>query len=462
MEINQKLMQINIFFNEKKYKEAMSLTQEVLALEPENVYAKKYSDLIHPYLNDKSEVWKIPTVKWKSLRCLHCLSAISFSALNEEQKEKIRNNFYENLSIKCPYCNTNFTLQKKSAESVIWIKIWDKINYLWKNYRATWYVKYAWKWDDWLYSWRLDYLEWILLWEDNSYLYFSEWTYTDDWQIKQEYEFSKKVSPDFDVRLDWNDLFINEQKRKIWDINDVYVSSLYGENSKVFQIWEKVKLYNFSYSSNNYVLEKEKVGRQSEAGIYQTWEVSRREAFKIFQKEYKIDTTWVWSFSWWSVWVYGFFATILIPWMDWLSSFLSSPWVIFAFLLIISICLYYLNPALKRSKFFHIFLTWPTLGFLAFLIWNFILENNKIIILNEISDWKKYEVILPLDLQTTDLEKTVKYDYWWVESIFKTNEWLKFSVWTDKDREIIEKLKKWDYSDEKLKRIFENNILKLK
>ena len=70
--------------------------------------------------------------------------------------------------------------------------------------------------------------------------------------------------------------------------------------------------------------------------------------------------------------------------------------------------------------------------------------------------------MLPLDLQTTDLEKTVKYDYWWVESIFKTNEWLKFSVQTDKDREIIEKLKKWDYSDEKLKRIFENNILKLK
>ena len=90
------------------------------------------------------------------------------------------------------------------------------------------------------------------------------------------------------------------------------------------------------------------------------------------------------------------------------------------------------------------------------------MENNKIITLNEISDWKKYEVMLPLDLQTTDLEKTVKYDYWWVESIFKTNEWLKFSVQTDKDREIIEKLKKWDYSDEKLKRIFENNILKLK
>jgi hypothetical protein len=56
MEINQKLMQINIFFNAKKYKEAMALTQEVLALEPENVYAKKYSDLIRPYLNDKSEV----------------------------------------------------------------------------------------------------------------------------------------------------------------------------------------------------------------------------------------------------------------------------------------------------------------------------------------------------------------------------------------------------------------------
>gem|GEM_PF-5908452 len=53
------------------------------------------------------------------MKCPHCESSISLSALNEEQKTKIRENNYENLSLKCPYCNTNFTLQKKSFDSTI-------------------------------------------------------------------------------------------------------------------------------------------------------------------------------------------------------------------------------------------------------------------------------------------------------------------------------------------------------
>ena len=93
MSINQKLNQLNQLFADKNYREAMLLCEEILKEEPTNIYAKKYKDLIKPYLNDKSEVWKIATVKWKNLKCPHCESSISLKALNKEQKEKIRKNY---------------------------------------------------------------------------------------------------------------------------------------------------------------------------------------------------------------------------------------------------------------------------------------------------------------------------------------------------------------------------------
>ena len=85
MSINQKLNQLNQLFADKNYREAMLLCEEILKEEPTNIYAKKYQDLIKPYLNDKSEVWKIATVKWKNLKCPHCESSIFLSALNTEK-----------------------------------------------------------------------------------------------------------------------------------------------------------------------------------------------------------------------------------------------------------------------------------------------------------------------------------------------------------------------------------------
>ena len=41
-------------------------------------------------------------------------------------------------------------------------------------------------------------------------------------------------------------------------------------------------------------------------------------------------------------------------------------------------------------------------------------------------------------------------------------EWLKFSVQTEKDKEIIEKLKKWNFENSELKKIFSGKIIKLK
>ena len=418
MSINQKLNQLNQLFADKNYREAMLLCEEILKEEPTNIYAKKYQDLIKPYLNDKSEVWKIATVKWKNLKCPHCESSISLSALNTEQKEKIRKNDYQNLAIKCPYCNTTFTLQKKSSSSIIWIQIWDKIEYLWKKYRVTGCVNYTWTWYEKNYSWRLNYQEWILLWDDNSYLYFSEWYFLDDWEENYEFEFSKKITPNFDLEFVSDEEFrINSSLRDFDERNFVSASSLYWENSKVFQVWESIKLYEFSYAWKQYVLEKEHSWRQSEAWIYETWSVSKTQAFKIFWKEMKYD----WN---------GF----------------SSP---FSYLL--------------KFKLFHLFVSWPIFCVFVVVFSNNIFEGKQLIELKDISEWRKYEIqFTDESLKKTELTKTKTYDYWWVRKYYKTIEWLKFSVQTEQDKEIIEKLKKWNFENSELKKIFSGKIIKLK
>lgn len=418
MSINQKLNQLNQLFADKNYREAMLLCEEILKEEPTNIYAKKYQDLIKPYLNDKSEVWKIATVKWKNLKCPHCESSISLSALNTEQKEKIRKNDYQNLAIKCPYCNTTFTLQKKSSSSIIWIQIWDKIEYLWKKYRVTGCVNYTWTWYEKNYSWRLNYQEWILLWDDNSYLYFSEWYFFDDWEENYEFEFSKKITPNFDLEFVSDEEFrINSSLRNFDERNFVSASSLYWENSKVFQVWESIKLYEFSYSWKQYVLEKEQSWRQSEAWIYETWSVSKTQAFKIFWKEMKYD----WN---------GF----------------SSPF-----------------SNLLKFKLFHLFVSWPIFCVFVVVLSNNIFEGKQLIELKDISEWKKYEIqFTDESLKKTELIKTKTYDYWWIRKYYKTIEWLKFSVQTEQDKEIIEKLKKWDFENSELKKIFSGKIIKLK
>ncbi len=418
MSINQKLNQLNQLFADKNYREAMLLCEEILKEEPTNIYAKKYQDLIKPYLNDKSEVWKIATVKWKNLKCPHCESSISLSALNTEQKEKIRKNDYQNLAIKCPYCNTTFTLQKKSSSSIIWIQIWDKIEYLWKKYRVTGCVNYTWTWYEKNYSWRLNYQEWILLWDDNSYLYFSEWYFFDDWEENYEFEFSKKITPNFDLEFVSDEEFrINSSLRNFDERNFVSASSLYWENSKVFQVWESIKLYEFSYGWKQYVLEKEHSWRQSEAWIYETWSVSKTQAFKIFWKEMKYD----WN---------GF----------------SSPF-----------------SNLLKFKLFHLFVSWPIFCVFVIVLSNNIFEGKQLIELKDISEWKKYEIqFTDESLKKTELTKTKTYDYGWVRKYYKTIEWLKFSVQTEQDKEIIEKLKKWNFENSELKKIFSGKIIKLK
>lgn len=468
MENSEKLNQVYKLYEEKKYTEAMQAVQLILATDPQNVYAKKYEELIKPYLNKASNVWKITTVKWKNLKCPHCESSISLSALNEEQKTKIRENNYENLSLKCPYCNTNFTLQKKSAESVIWIKIWDKITYNKKTYRVTWCVNYTWIWQEKSYSWSLNYLEWILLWNDNSYLYFSEWYFLDDWYKKYEYEFSYKITPNFQIELNWDYLFINWKGTSISEKNLVEAKSLYWENSKVFTVWEKVTLLEFSFWWKDYVLEKEKAWRQSEAWIYFTESVSESKAFKIFWKEKKLSFFWKWSvdnINFWNFWDFFWTAVFLI----FIFSSIWQVWVVIVvFLLFYAIYRFvYVWRVFSNNLviyFISFVLIWPIITLsLGFFILPFIFDKKTEIALQNISDWKKFEIKFQDESMKTVTEKwTTKYDYGWVRTNYSKIEWLKFSIKSAEDKAIIQKIKeKWLVSEE-IEKIFSQKIYQIK
>lgn len=468
MNTNEKLNNIYKLYSEKKYSEAFSLVQEILKEEPWNIYAKRYEELIKPFLNDNSEVWKITTVKGKNLKCPHCESSISLSALNEEQKTKIRNNDYSNLSLKCPYCHTIFTLQKKSSNSLIWIKIWDKIAYKWKNFRVVWSVKYIWTWEEWYYHWKLEYLEWILLWDDNSYLYFSEWYFLDDWIKNYEFEFSEKIIPDFSINLK-NSLTISVNWKNInvkKELNRVKVSSLYWENSKTFTVWEEIILYNFSYNWKDYVIEKESVWRQSEAWIYETESVSQKRACEIFLKEYKsLSKISLNSFGenglTFIILFFIFFPTI-ISFLISIFAFIFNPFILLLIFIIVLVVIWKAFPNLYSSKKFHLFISWPIFWIILIPMILNNLETKEEILLKDLVEGKKFQVeFQDSSLKKTSVKSTKKYDYWWVRTYYETVNWLKFSVKNLEDKEIIKKIQKNEWLSEDLQKIFSQKIYKV-
>ena len=65
----------------------------------------------------------------------------------------------------------------------------------------------------------------------------------DDWEENYEFEFSKKITPNFDLEFVSDEEFrINSSLRDFDERNFVNASSLYWENTKVFQDLESIKL----------------------------------------------------------------------------------------------------------------------------------------------------------------------------------------------------------------------------
>ncbi|PZM80137.1 hypothetical protein DLH72_05320 [Candidatus Gracilibacteria bacterium] len=468
MSTQEKLNNIYKLYSEKKYSEAFLLVQEILKEEPGNIYAKKYEKLIKPFLNDKSEVGKITTVKGKNLKCPHCESSISLSALNEEQKTKIRNNDYSNLSLKCPYCHTIFTLQKKSSNSLIGIKIGDQISYNGKKYRVVGCVDYFGRWYESHYSGNLNYLEWILLGEDNSYIYFSEGYFVDDGEKNYEFEFSHKIIPNFSISFGYNgeNLIIDGKKIYIYENNIVEAKGLYGENSKVFTVGEKIELFEFSFKGKNYVLEKEKVGRQSEAGIYETESISQKKACEIFGKEYKsLSKISLNSFGengpTFIILFFIFFPTI-ISFLISIFSFIFNPFILLLIFIIALVVIGKYFPNLYSSKKFHLFVSGPIFGIILIPMILNNLETKEEILLKDLVEGKKFQVEFEdSSLKKTSVKSTKKYDYGGIRTYYETVNGLKFSIKSLEDKEIIKKIQKNEGLSEDLQKIFSQKIYKV-
>ena len=471
MENKEKLEKIYSLYNSKNYTEANELNNEILAIEPDNIYAKRYSSLLLPYLQksySKEDNWKITKVKGKKLLCPHCKSGVAFSSLNQEQKTKIRNNEYNNLELKCPYCHTNFVLQKRTSNSILWIKLWDIITYNKKTYRTVWYVKYSWKWNEWNYSWKTEYLEWILLWKDNSYLYFSEWTSIDDWDIVEEFEFSYKIVPDFTINADYSLWYvkINWSNVRFSESTHIKTISIYWENSKYFKVWEKVDLYYFSYNWKKYVIEKEWAWRQAEAWIYETNSVNKNISANYFWKKndfsnnFSNNNKWLVNNNlWWLI------IILFILWGVFINYIYYIIWFIFLWWLIYFI--FVLNwVSTKIKNIVLAFIIWPVFSFFIVQpIFNFILEDKQKITIDKIIEWKKYEINFKhKELMNEKIDKTVRYDYWWIKTYYNKNTWLKFSVLSEEDKKIVENIK-WLWNEKNnsnISKMFSWDIYKLK
>lgn len=487
MEKTQALKQIYSLYTEWKYSEAKVMNDKILESEPNNMYSKRYQNLLEQKMKSELEQtrkWPIPTIKGKSLKCPHCISKIALSWLTQWQKDRIRNKDLDNLEIKCPYCHTEFMLQKRTARSLLGIKLWETINYKQKTYRTVGYIEYSWRWYEWSYSGVVKYLEWILLWNDNSYLYFSEGYSVDDGSKKYEFDFSYKEIPKNPLSVDFS-----KKTFSLWGVlmqmkgySEVKVQSAYWENSKSFKIWEEVILAPDNVSWSGCVYEQESSGTQTEVWIYKTDKVNESLARKIFNKtwpsnysnntQFNIDNLW-WIGQVFFWWIFG-----LIMFSEYISSQIILYWF---WIIILWLFLYNLPKIIESSsnnaqlsivyKLLMFIIVWPLLMYTVIIpLANIVIENKTEIVLENLNKWKKIELNFPAWYNKSQVTtSTTKYDYGGVRTYYKENEWFKFSIQSEEDVSLINKIienkegyKTVTTNEENLNKLFEGKLYKLK
>ena len=469
MNINHSLKEIYKLYSSWDYKQAEILNNQILEKYPENIYASRYQQLIQKKLLSDSIEWKkwpIPKIKSKTLKCPHCTSKIPFSWLTQENRRRIENKDLDNLEIKCPYCHTKFTLQNNKSRSYLWIKIWDKITYKHKWYKTVWYVKYEGNWYEWNYSGKTVYLEWILLWNDNSYLYFSEWYSLDEWRKSYEFEFSKKTIP---KKILW----VNFEKKQFdaygtnidfTEYNKLKVISVYGENSKSYSIWEEIQLAPIDINSQSLVYEKETSWNQQEIWIYETQWVQLSVAERIFNTKSNIKKSANLDVP--NMSKYVPFLFILFPlFIIWISEPIILLGIIF---IIVSLYILFWSHSQKTYIIYCFWFLGPILLFLFIPMFSNIIENKESIEIWNVELWNKYELdFWELEAFPKKTIKTQSYSYWWKRTYYSQNIWLKFSVKTQEDKDIIQKINSWNswYQTPQniiINDMFEWNLYKLK
>ncbi len=100
-----------------------------------------------------------------------------------------------------------------------------------------------------------------------------------------------------------------------------------------------------------------------------------------------------------------------------------------------------------------------------------IIEKKEQVHIDHIETWKKIELNFSswYDKNKTTTS-TSRYDYWGVRTYYKENTWIKFSIQTQEDIDLIKKIKenKSDWyknlseNEEKINTLFEWNLYKLK
>jgi len=452
-ENSKKLNEVFILYSKWKYKEAEKLNNEVLLKEPDNVYSKRYAKLLSEKISNPSD--KKAKIKWKSIKCPHCLAKIPFSWLTEEQREEIKKGKYNDLEIKCPYCHTNFVLQKRKANSILWLKIGDTATIEGKKYRLTGYVQYRGYWHEWSYSEWTKYLEWLLLWENNEYKYFSEWASSDDWIWTNEFELSEKYIPkqiwkiDYikqTAEIEWKSLYAKE-----WD--KVRVISVYWENSKNTEVWEQVEIYDFW----DIIIEKESSWWQIEAGFYKTKELSWKQAAKLFWKEYSHFndiSSWFWKVisNSWENGVFTWIFLIFIFWINFISLIPKEVWFWLIWIILLWIIYYFSKDIIpeKYKKIFLVLMLLPIFSFFVFKpIFNSFIENKQKIELKDLKNAKKIEIkFTDYSVMKEKATNSTHYDYGGTRTYYQKNTWLKFSIYSEDDKKILEKIKNYSKAEE--------------
>ena len=433
---NWDIQKVFTLFKAKQFEEAQEINNKILESDPTNIYAQKYAKIISLELSKKisndSTSWNkesVQKVRWKSLKCPHCESKIPVSWMTQDQIASIKKGDYNNLSIKCNYCHIDFVLQKRKAKSILWIKLWNKANIAWKQYKVVWYVEYEGIWYEGRYSWRTVYLEWILLWEDNSYAYFSEWKSWDDGRPEVEFELSQKIIPQFSFSPNYSSkqISIDGSNVAFSGITKSSVKSVYWENSKSYTVGEKNELYEFPHWWKSYVIEKEWAWNQTEAWIYQTKELTWNTAATMFGKKYSAATVWNKSSSN-SI---GSVLRVIIFWIAFLWPFMS------------------------------LFSTVGSIG----NPFNALFEDKKEIPIEKITQWQKFELTYPNSNIIPKTTSQKRYDYGGVRTTTKSYTWLKFSIESEADEEVLRKIQELrdnDWSIITSKNMFEWKIYQLK
>ena len=487
MEKTQALKQIYTLYTEWKYSEAKVMNDKILESEPNNMYSKRYQNLLEQKMKSELEQtrkWPIPTVKGKSLKCPHCVSKIALSWLTQWQKDRIRNKDLDNLEIKCPYCHTEFMLQKRTARSLLGIKLGETIHYKQKSYRTVGYIEYFWRWYEWSYSGTVKYLEWILLWNDNSYLYFSEGYSVDDGSKNYEFDFSYKEIPKNPLSVDFS-----KKTFSLWGIpmqmkgySEVKVKSAYWENSKSFKIWEEIILAPDNVSWSGYVYEQESSGAQTEVWIYKRDNVNESLARKIFNKtwttNYSNKAQFNWDIFWWIGWVFSLWIFGLIIFSEYITTQIILYWF---GIIILWLFIYNLPKIIQLSsnndqlsiiyKLLIFIVIWPLFMYIVIIpLTNMAIEDKTETHVSSIKDWKKLELNFPTWYDKWQVTtSTKKYDYGGVRTYYKENEWFKFSVESQEDISLINTItenQKWyqtiSVNEEKISKLFEGKLYKLK